>query len=86
MVYALERAAGTALDDLQRIYGQEELEEDDVQRVLAVLDEVGAREQSQQLTESAANRALKALEDVSLPDWALTEAEELVDFLARREY
>ena len=86
VVLALERAAGAALDDLQRIYGQEELEEDDVQRVLAILDEVGAREQSQAITEAAANRALDALGAVSLPGWARAEAEELVDFLARREY
>ena len=86
VVFALERAGGAALDDLQRIYSQTELEEDDVQRVLAILDEVGARESSQELTESAANRALEALAPVPLPDWARAEAEELVDFLARREY
>ena len=86
VVYALEKAAGAALGDLQRIYSQTELEEDDVQRVLAILDEVGARESAQSLTESAANRALEALEPISLPAWARTESEELVDFLARREY
>ena len=86
VVFALERAGGAALDELQRIYSQSELEEDDVQRVLAILDEVGARENSQALTESAANRALEALAPVPLPGWARAEAEELVDFLARREY
>ena len=86
VVFALERAAGAALGDLQRIYGQEELEEGDVQRVLAILDEVGAREHSQEVTEAAANRALDALAPVALPEWARAEAEELVDFLARREY
>ena len=86
VVFALERASGRAMDDLLRIYRQEELEEDDVQRVLAVLDEVGAQDHSQLLTEAAAVRALEALKPVSLPKWAQTEAEELVDFLARREY
>ena len=86
VVYALERASGAARDDLRRIYGQPELEEDDVQRVLAILEEVGAREQSQKLTEAAAHRALEALSAVALPDWARDEADELVDFLARREY
>lgn len=93
VVFALERAAGAALSDLQRIYGQDvgahsaaPLREDDVQRVLAILDEVGAREQSQAVTEAAANRALDALSPVALPAWARAEAEELVDFLARREY
>ncbi len=86
VVYALERAGGAALEELQRIYGQPELEEDDVQRVLAILEEVGARENSQELTEAAANRALDALAPVPLPEWARLEADELVDFLARRQY
>ena len=86
VVFALERASGRAMDDLLRIYGQEVLEEDDVQRVLAVLDEVGSQEHSQRLTEASAARALEALRPVSLPQWAQTEVEELVDFLARREY
>ena len=86
VVYALDKASGAALVDLKRIYGQEELEEDDVQRVLAILDEVRAREQSERITESAASRALEALTPVPLPEWARTESEELVDFLARREY
>jgi geranylgeranyl diphosphate synthase type I len=86
VVFALERASGRAMDDLLRIYGQEVLDENDVQRVLAVLDEVGSQEHSQRLTEASAARALEALRPVSLPQWAQTEVEELVDFLARREY
>lgn len=86
VVFALEQARGQALDDLFRIYGQEELEEADVQRVLAVLDEVGAQDNAQRLTDSAAAQALAALAPVSLPDWARVEAAELVDFLSRREF
>jgi len=86
VVFALEKASGHAMDELLRIYAQEELEEDDVERVLAVLDEVGSQEHSQRLTEAAAAQALEALKPVSLPEWAQTEAEELVDFLSRREY
>ena len=86
VVFALERANGRALEELFRIYGQEELEEDDVQRVLAVLDEVGAQANAQRLTEAAAAEALAALAPVSLPEWARAEAEELVEFLSRREF
>ena len=86
VVFALERSSGHALADLLRIYEQEELEEDDVQRVLAVLDEVGSQQNAQHLTEVAAAQALDALKPAALPDWARVEAEELVDFLARREY
>ena len=86
VVFALEQARGRAQDDLFRIYRQEELEEDDVQRVLAVLNEVGAQDNAQRLTDAAANQALEALASVSLPAWARAEAEELVDFLSRREF
>ena len=86
MVSGLERAGGRALDDLLRIYRQETLGEEDVQRVLAILDEVGAKDSAQQLTESAAAQALDALRPVALPGWARDEAEELVDFLSRRDY
>ena len=86
VVFALTQASGQALDDLREIYAQKELAEGDVERVLAVLNEVGAREHSQRLTEASAEEALEALEEVSLPLWAREEAEALVDFLARREY
>lgn len=86
VVFAFERADGAAMEDMRRIYNQERLEEDDVQRVLDVLDDVGARPNAQLLTEEAANQALDALAHVELPDWARAEADELVDFLVRREY
>ena len=69
-----------------RIYAQEEIDDDDVSRVLVILEEVGAREESQSLTETSAEEALEAISLVSLPTWARTEAEGLVDFLARRQY
>ena len=86
VVVAFERATGKDLDDLSRIYGQDELNEQDVDRVLAVLDEVGAQGRSQTLTESSAEEALEALKPVELPPWARNEAEALVDFLSRRQY
>ncbi len=86
VVLAFELATGKDFEDLCRIYGQEELDEEDVGRVLTVLDAVGAQDLSQTLTESSAGEALQALDTVELPSWARAEAEELVDFLARRQY
>ena len=45
-----------------------------------------AREESESLTEASAEQAMEAIAPVSLPDWARSEAEGLVDFLARRQY
>ena len=86
VVLALTQANGQALMDLQEIYAQQELSEDDFERVLDVLHQVGAREQCQRLTEASADEALEALNEVSLPPWARDESEALVGFLARREY
>ncbi len=86
VVFALTHAGGGALDDLQRIYSQKELGDREVERVLAVLDQVGAREHCQRLTDASADEALGALDGAPLPAWAREEAESLVEFVARREY
>ncbi|MFQ6028234.1 MAG: polyprenyl synthetase family protein [Dehalococcoidia bacterium] len=86
VVYAFERSSGGSREDLLRIYSQEDLEDSDVERVLAILEEVGAPEYSEQLTRESAQQAIEALQGVALPLWARTEVEELVDFLARRQF
>ncbi|PKB79202.1 MAG: hypothetical protein BZY88_14580 [SAR202 cluster bacterium Io17-Chloro-G9] len=86
VVFALENAKGKSHDELLRIYGQEELTDEDVDKVLSILDEVGAQAQSHIITETSARESLEALEPVDLPAWAQTEAESLVGFLAHREF
>ena len=86
VVFAFERARGRSREDLLRIYQQEELDDNDVDRVLEVLYEVGAHRESQRLTQESAEQALLALDGINLPPWARADAEELVDFLARREF
>ncbi len=86
VVFALEQAKGPALADLTRIYQQEELDDQDVDRVLDILEELGSRQQSERITEISAEEAVHSLKGVSLPAWARKEAEDLVDFLAHREF
>ena len=86
VVYALEQAKGPALADLTRIYQQEELDDQDVDRVLNILEDIGSRQQSERITEISAEEAVQSLLGVSLPAWARKEAEDLVDFLAHREF
>jgi geranylgeranyl diphosphate synthase type I len=86
VVFAFERARAKSREDLLRIYQQEELDDSDVDRVLEVLHEVGADQESQRLTQESAQQALLALEGIQLPSWARDDAAELVDFLARREF
>jgi geranylgeranyl diphosphate synthase, type I len=86
VVFAMERASGAGRADLLRIYTQESLDGSDIERIMAVLEQVGAAQYSEQLTQESARQALEALEGVALPPWARAEVEELVDFLARRQF
>ncbi|PKB81355.1 MAG: hypothetical protein BZY88_06615 [SAR202 cluster bacterium Io17-Chloro-G9] len=86
VVFALEKTGGPARQELLRIYGHEELDDDDVDRVLNILEEVGAQKQSQTITQTSAEEALEALAPLTLPGWATAEADALVDFLANREF
>ena len=89
-VFALDRAAGAARDDLHRIYDperrQEELDDSDVARVMAIMDELGAPQFADRLTAESATLASEALAEVELPSWARQEVDQLVDFLARRQF
>ena len=86
IVFALERAGPEAQEELQRVYRQERLTQADVTSVMKVLEEVEAEGYSQQIAEKSAVQAMGALQDLPLPPWAKNEAEELVEFLSRRQY
>ncbi|PKB77893.1 MAG: hypothetical protein BZY88_20425 [SAR202 cluster bacterium Io17-Chloro-G9] len=86
VVFALERAEGRPRADLLQIYSQAELDEEDVYRVMSILEQLGAQEHTQSLAETSAREALDSLKGIPLLPWAEVEAEELVDFLTHREY
>ena len=85
-VFALDRASGASRQDLHRIYAQEDLDDSDVERVMAIMDELGAPQYANELTAESAEQAIHALADIDLPRWARNEVDQLVDFLARREF
>lgn len=85
-VFALERASGAARDDLFRIYAQEELDDSDVELVMAIMDELGTAQFANQITSESAHQATLALEGIDLPEWAREEVDQLVDFLANRQF
>lgn len=85
-VFALDRASGASRRDLHRIYAQEELDDSDVERVMTIMDELGAPQYANRLTAESAEQAIHALAGIDLPEWVRDEADQLVDFLARREF
>ena len=84
VVYAFQQSAGIHQEELRRLYGQEALDEGDVDRVLNILDHIGAAQQTDELTEATAREARSALATLELPPWATKEARSLIDFMAYR--
>ena len=84
IVYAFQHAVGTNREELFRLYSQEALDEADVNRVLDILDDLGADTHTDELTEATAVEGLAALAMLKLPPWATADAKNLIDFMAYR--
>lgn len=85
IVYAFQHAAGPVRQELRQLYaGADALDDAAVARVLNILDELGAARRTDALTETTAQEARAALAGISLPLWALDDADHLIDFMAYR--
>ena len=85
LVYALEQSASTEKEHLKAIYSQEELDDTDVASTLALLGNLGAAEYVQDLAQTHAINAIKAINEMELVPGAKEEFEELVEFLLNRQ-
>ena len=84
IVFAFQQAKGANRKELLRLYSQETLDEADVDRVMDILQDIGAADRTDALTGSTADEARAALAILELPDWADEDAENLIDFMANR--
>jgi geranylgeranyl diphosphate synthase type I len=84
IVLALEREGHGG--PLHELYRREELAEADLPRLIGLLEGLDAHTEAEARVEQYSHRALAKLGGLSLPDWARTELEGLVRFLAMREY
>ena len=84
IVYAFQQATGSNREELLRLYSKETLDEPDVDRVLDILQDIGAADQTDSLTESTAAEARDSLAVLELPKWAADDAENLINFMANR--
>ena len=86
IVLALQNANVPDRRRLEAIYGKQTLDQQDVDQVLDILEAVGAQESAQYMINREATQAMDALAPVPISGWAREEAQNLVDFLASREY
>ena len=86
IVYAWEKAGSVARAELERIYGGTTVDDGATEKVLTILAEVGAQAQAQGVIEEYSHRALVALAKITLVPWWRASLEEMVHFLAQRDF
>ena len=85
IAYAFERAQGETARDLTRLYAQATLSEAHVARVLAILEDVGARQHAETLADQYLAEALSLLEPLAYTEAGAT-LRELTQSLAGRAF
>ena len=86
IIYAFNKARGQDQIELKRIYQSECVTDNDVEKVLNILDDLGAQEFANCLVVQEAELAMKTLKHSNLQPWARIEAQGLIEFLILREY
>ncbi len=85
VVYLLQQARGEQREWLHRIYRSEEIQEEQVEGVLAILEELGAQSHAQQMAEAQRREALRALGALELSPESRRPMEALVEFIVTRQ-
>jgi geranylgeranyl diphosphate synthase type I len=85
VIYALERGSPEVRRELDALYLKPSLEPRDVERIVEILEGLGAEEYAQGLAHQYYQRALEALSDLGLPSWGLEEIGNVGRFLIQRE-
>jgi len=85
VVYAFDNAGPATRAKLATIYGDSALEPGLVDEVLEILEQSGAREFSQTLSDEQAEKSLLAIQGQGFPMWAEEQLQALAHYFARRE-
>ncbi len=85
VVYAFDNAGPATRAKLGKIYGDSALEPGLVDEVLEILEQSGAREFSQTLSDEQAEKSLLAIQGQGFPAWAEEQLRALAHYFARRE-
>ena len=85
IIYAIENATASQRRSLGDVYFKRVMEPEDVNRVIEVLDSLGARDFSQEKADALYQEALQALEEADLPSQRTNELRELARFLVTRD-
>ena len=85
IVHALEASEGAARDRLRAVFSKQTLGADDVESVLAVMDDLGTQDYCQQLAGERWRRARSVIESLPLAGSTAADLLELGEYLLVRE-
>jgi len=86
IVYALENAPERLKNELVTIYANKRMSEDNVNRILEILDEVNARESAQKFVETFCDNAKNNFGNLQLGQSAKSDINDVIEFMAGRNY
>lgn len=86
VVYAIQNGEGEALTELSELYFQRDVVgENEVKRIRALLEEIGAKEKTNEWAEEYWGEAKKQLDKTELQGWAKSDLEQFGSFLLHRK-
>ena len=86
VIYGLQNSKGEAKHKLEGFYSQEYIQDEDLSQVIRILEQLGARDYSQNLAEQYYRQALTQLEVTGLAPQNLAPLKEVAHFLLERDY
>jgi len=86
VVYGLQNSKGEAKHNLERLYSQEYIQNEDLSEVMRILEQLGARDYSRSLAERYYHQALAQLEATGLDSQNLAPLKDAACFLMERDY
>jgi len=86
IVYGLQNSKGEAKQKLEEIYSQEHIQDENLFEVVRILEQLGAKDYSQNLAKQYYHQALAQLEATGIAPQNLAPLKEAARFLMERDY
>lgn len=86
VVTALSQGTETQRDEIRRIFGKDSVSDGDVDRVLGIMDEVGARAGVQGMVDEYCDRAGRSIAGAAIDPGARKDFDRILEFLCVRNY
>jgi len=85
IVYALQNATGAEKHALGDVYFKRVMDPEDIEKIIGVLDSLGAREFSQDMADTLCQEAIQALNEAGASSQGIDDLSSIANFLTTRD-